>query len=130
MARASASSALGGGRVGISGYSSLAPSSQTNSGQQSGNGAVLLVFSLSLHLGLALGSGPQSSTSSKRRPLLSSAGTQVERPQNGVRSQDCLGSTVAHLVEAKHMPGKSANKIYNMIDIFFVGVYRIYVGFK
>lgn len=100
---------MGGGRVGISGYSSLAPSSHSKVGQQSGKEAVLLVFSESLHFGLAFGRGPQSSTSSNRRPELSSAGTQVDRPQNGDRSQDFVGSMVAHLVEAKHMPGKSRN---------------------
>lgn len=70
----------------------------------------MLVFSESLHLGLAFGSGPQSSTSSNRRPELSSAGTHVERPQNGVRSHDFVGSTVAHFVDAKHLPGKSEKK--------------------
>lgn len=95
--------------VGISGYSSLAPSSQSKMGQQSGKLAVLLVFSESLHLGLGFGNGPQSSTSSNKRPELSSAGTQVERPQNGESSQDFVGSIVAHLVEAKHIPGKSKN---------------------
>ena len=98
---------MGGGRVGISGYSSFAPSSHSKTGQQSGKVAVLLVLSESLHLGFAFGSGPQSSTSSNRRPELSSAGTHVERPQNGVRSHDFVGSIVAHLVDAKHIPGKS-----------------------
>lgn len=116
-----------GATVGISGYSSLAPSSHLKMGQQPGNGAVLLVFSVikrliklsnisvgykdepssSLHLSLANGSGPQSSTSSRRRGGLSSETTQVERPQNGVSSQVLPGSTVAQRVEAKHMPGKS-----------------------
>lgn len=112
----SASSAVGGGSVGISGYSSLAPSSHSKIGQQLGKGAVLFVLSESLHRGLALGRGPQSSTSSKRRPELSSAGTQVERPQNGDNSQLCLGSMVAHFVEAKHMPGKSRKKALTIIN--------------
>jgi hypothetical protein len=38
---------------------------------------------------------------------LSSETTQVERPQNGANSHVLPGSTVAHLVLAKHMPGKS-----------------------
>lgn len=37
--------------------------------------------------------------------------TQVERPQNGVNSHVLPGSTVAHLVEAKHIPGKSNKKL-------------------
>lgn len=97
----------------MSGYSSLAPSSHSKMGQQSGKLAVLLVLSESLHLGLALGSGPQSSTNSNRRPELSSAGTQVERPQKGDSSHDLVGSMVAHLVDAKHMPGKSEIRIAN-----------------
>lgn len=49
----------------ISGYSNLAPSSQVKCGQHDGNGAVLFVLSVSsLHLSLANGSGPQSSTNS------------------------------------------------------------------
>lgn len=122
-----------GATVGISGYSRTAPSSHLKIGQQCGKAAVLLVFSVdrnviiesidlwkfsffllpssNLHLGLAKGRGPQSSTSSKRRGGLSSVSTQVERPQNGVSSQVLPGSTVAHLVLAKHMPGKSANKL-------------------
>lgn len=101
-----------GATVGISGYSNLAPSSHLKTGQQPGNGAVLLVFSSSnLHLGLASGSGPQSSTNSKRRGGLSSETTQVERPQKGCNSQVLPGSTVAHLVLAKHIPGKSKKTI-------------------
>lgn len=104
---AAASSGTG-ATVGISGYSNLAPSSHLKTGQQPGNGAVLLVFSSSnLHFGLASGSGPQSSTNSRRRGGLSSETTQVERPQNGCSSQVLPGSTVAHLVLAKHIPGKS-----------------------
>lgn len=102
-------SSFGGAGVGISGYSSFTPFSHSNWGQQSGNAAVLLVFSDSLHLGLALGRGPQSSTSSKSRPS-SSALTQVERPQKGANSQECPGSMVAHLVDAKHWPGKSGSR--------------------
>lgn len=41
------------------------------------------------------------------RPLLSLATTHVDRPQNGVNSHDLPGSKVAHLVDAKHIPGKS-----------------------
>lgn len=67
--------------------------------------------SSSLHFGFANGSGPQSSTSSSRRGGLSSDTTQVERPQNGCSSQVFSGSTVAHLVDAKHIPGKSKSKI-------------------
>lgn len=97
-----------GATVGISGYSNLAPSSHLKLGQQPGNGAVLLVFSSSsLHFGLASGSGPQSSTNSRRRGGLSSETTQVERPQKGDRSHVLPGSTVAHFVLAKHIPGKS-----------------------
>lgn len=55
-------SSVGGGAVGNSGYSNLTPFSHSKIGQQSGNGAVLLVFSDNLHFGLAFGSGPQSST--------------------------------------------------------------------
>ena len=33
--------------------------------------------------------------------------TQVERPQNGVKSHDFPGSTTEQRVEAKHIPGKS-----------------------
>lgn len=106
---ASTSASVGGAMVGISGYSSLAPSSQSKIGQQSGKLAVLLVFSESLHLGFAFGNGPQSSTSSRRIPLLSSAATQVERPQNGANSHEFPGSIVAQRVEAKQVPGKSAN---------------------
>lgn len=112
---------MGGGSVGISGYSSLAPSSQSKIGQHSGKGAVLFVFSDSLHLGFAFGNGPQSSTSSNKRPELSSAGTQVDRPQNGVRSHDFVGSMVAHLVEAKHMPGKSRRTSAGMSLLYVFG---------
>lgn len=42
----SAESSGTGATVGISGYSNLAPSSHLNFGQHSGNGAVLLVFSV------------------------------------------------------------------------------------
>lgn len=45
------------------------------------------------------------------RPLLSLATTHVDRPQNGVNSHDLPGSKVAHLVDAKHMPGKSIREI-------------------
>lgn len=41
---------------------------------------------------------------------LSSATTQVERPQNGERSHVLPGSTVEQRVEAKHIPGKSEQK--------------------
>lgn len=88
----------------------MAPSSHSKIGQQSGKLAVLLVLSESLHFGLAFGNGPQSSTSSKRRPELSSAAMQVDLPQNGESSQVLFGSMVAHLVEAKHMPGKSVKR--------------------
>lgn len=37
--------------------------------------------------------------------------TQVDRPQNGARSQDLPGSIVAQRVEAKHIPGKSVNRL-------------------
>jgi len=97
-----------------SGYSSLTPGSQSNTGQQSGNPAVLLVFSDSLHLGLDLGYGPQSSTSSRSRSVPSPC-THVERPQNGDSSHVCPGSTVAHLVDAKHSPGKSVRAHYIII---------------
>lgn len=101
----SAESSGTGATVGISGYSNLAPSSHLNFGQQSGNDAVLLVFSVekycyflvhtetmlltivipssSLHLSLAKGRGPQSSTNSKSLGGWSSDTTQVDRPQNG-----------------------------------------------
>lgn len=46
MVAAAADSAGTGAAVGISGYSSLAPASHLKSGQQTGNGAVLLVFSV------------------------------------------------------------------------------------
>lgn len=65
--------------------------------------------SSSLHLSLARGSGPQSSTSSRSLGGLSSERTQVDLPQNGYKSQEEPGATVEHLVEAKHMPGKSAS---------------------
>lgn len=96
--------------MGTSGYSSFTPGSHSKIGQQSGKEAVLLVLSESLHFGLALGSGPQSSTNSNKwySPLSSvSDFTQVERPQNGASSQVSPGSTVAHLVDAKQTPGKS-----------------------
>lgn len=98
----------------ISGYSSLTPGSQSNIGQHSGKLAVLLVFSDSLHLGLDLGYGPQSSTSSRRRSVPSPC-THVERPQNGESSQVWPGSTVAHLVDAKHSPGKSVHKTHIVV---------------
>lgn len=44
---------------------------------------------------------------------LSSARTQVDLPQNGVRSQDLFTSTVAQRVDAKHIPGKSEKKKNN-----------------
>lgn len=44
-------------------------------------------------------------------PLLSFATTHVDLPQNGVKSHDLPGSTVAHRVDAKHIPGKSINSI-------------------
>lgn len=113
-----------GATVGISGYSNFAPGSQTKFGQQSGNGAVLLVLASSnLHLGLAKGSGPQSSTNSSRRGGLSSERTQVERPQNGVSSQVLPGSTVAHLVLAKHMPGKSVQQNRKKARLFILIAY-------
>lgn len=34
----------------------------------------------------------------------------MDRPQNGVKSHDLPGSTVAHRVDAKHIPGKSMLK--------------------
>lgn len=129
-------SSFGVASVRISGYSSFTPGSQTNFGQQYGNGADLFVLSVSnLQRSLAIGNGPQSSTSSwslfvmeDKRNLMSKwvccfsiwhghhdryllgwslATTQVERPQNGVSSHVLPGSTVAQRVEAKHMPGKS-----------------------
>lgn len=102
-------SAAAGGGVGISGYSNFTPGSHSKTGQQCGNGAVLLVFSESLHFGLVFGNGPQSSTNSSRRPS-SSAFTQVDLPQNGLNSHEAPGAMVAHLVEAKHMFGKSVTK--------------------
>lgn len=74
------------------------------------------VPSSSLHLGLASGSGPQSSTSSSSLGGLSSLRTQVLRPQKGLKSQDLPGSTVAHRVLAKHIPGKSVTN-QNMYHI-------------
>lgn len=111
----------------ISGYSSLTPASHSNTGQHSGNGAVLLVFSDNLHLGLGFGYGPQSSTSSSRRSLPSLC-THEERPQNGDSSHVCPGSTVAHLVEAKHSPGKSAktnhaSEVFGTIFVLFISFY-------
>lgn len=41
---------------------------------------------------------------------VSSDTTHVERPQNGANSHVLPGSTVAHLVDAKHIPGKSVIK--------------------
>lgn len=38
---------------------------------------------------------------------VSSETTHVERPQNGANSHVLPGSTVAHRVLAKHIPGKS-----------------------
>lgn len=108
-----------------SGYSSFTPGSQSNTGQQSGKLAVLLVFSDNLHLGLDLGYGPQSSTSSRSLSVPSPC-THVERPQNGDSSHVCPGSTVAHLVDAKHSPGKSVNAnthvtyCYNCVGIGYV----------
>lgn len=103
--------------AGNSGYSNFTPASHSKTGQHSGKAAVLLVFSESLHFGLALGNGPQSSTSSNKwyslPPSSVSDFTQVERPQNGANSQVSPGSTVAHLVEAKHTPGKSARRETN-----------------
>lgn len=55
-----------GATTGTSGYSSFTPASHSKSGQHSGNAAVLLVFSESLHFGLAFGNGPQSSTNSNK----------------------------------------------------------------
>lgn len=40
-------------------------------------------------------------------PLLSFNLTHVDLPQNGVKSHDLPGSTVAHRVDAKHISGKS-----------------------
>jgi hypothetical protein len=63
-------------------------------------------------LGFGFGRGPQSSTSSKRWPVSSPSGfTHVERPQKGESSHVWPGSTVAHRVEAKHTPGKSATEM-------------------
>lgn len=97
-------------------------------GQQYGNEAVLFVRSVSnLHLSFANGRGPQSSTNSNNLSKkncflkkfldnkcvcthcgdLSWLTTQVDRPQNGVRSHVLPGSTVAQRVDAKHIPGKS-----------------------
>lgn len=45
-------------------------------------------------------------------PLLSLDTTQVDLPQNGVKSHDLPGSTVAHRVDAKHIPGKSINRFH------------------
>lgn len=56
-----------GATVGSSGYSNFTPGSHSKTGQQSGNGAVLLVFSDNLHFGLAFGNGPQSSTWNYRK---------------------------------------------------------------
>lgn len=109
---ASSSSAVAGATVGISGYSSLAPSSHSKMGQQSGKAAVLFVFSESLHFGLVLGRGPQSSTSSRRISAFPSAATHVERPQNGAKSQVSPTWIVAQRVEAKQAPGKSGKKIF------------------
>lgn len=98
-------------------------------GQQYGNAAVLFVFSVSnLHFSFAIGNGPQSSTNSNNLKKIgwiitnpgksfkvsyfggvSSETTHVDLPQNGANSHVLPGSTVAHLVEAKHMPGKSVN---------------------
>lgn len=61
----------------------------------------------SLHLGLAKGRGPQSSTSSRSLGGLSSLSAQVLRPQKGAKSQELPGSTVAQRVDAKQRPGKS-----------------------
>lgn len=113
--------------TGISGYSSFTPGSHSKDGQHSGKAAVLLVFSESLHFGLAFGKGPQSSTSSNKwySPLSSASDlTQVERPQNGDSSQDSPGSTVAHLVDAKHTPGKSVKRIDSMVSWWFDKVFR------
>lgn len=41
---------------------------------------------------------------------MSSDTTHVERPQNGAKSHDLPGSTVAHFVLAKHIPGKSIER--------------------
>lgn len=71
---------------------------------------IIKLPSSSLHFGLANGNGPQSSTNSSKRCGLSSVNTHVERPQNGVNSHVLPGSTVAHLVLAKHIPGKSAKR--------------------
>lgn len=44
-------------------------------------------------------------------PLLSLETTHVDFPQNGVKSHDLPGSTVAHRVDAKHIPGKSIRSL-------------------
>lgn len=58
---------MAGATVGNSGYSNVTPFSHSKMGQQSGNGAVLFVFSDNLHFGLAFGNGPQSSTCKKKK---------------------------------------------------------------
>lgn len=47
--------------------------------------------------------------------------THVDRPQNGVKSQVLPGAIVAHLVDAKHILGKSLKIIKQKIikKIFF-----------
>lgn len=61
-------------------------------------------------------------------PLLSLATTHVDLPQNGVRSHDLPGSTVAHRVDAKHIPGKSIQnrKIKWQLVVFHLAVINIH----
>jgi len=92
------------GALGMSGYSKVTPGSHSNTGQQLGKSAVLLVLSDSLHLGFGFGRGPQSATSSQSLPCCA---MHVDLPQNGFSSQVAPGSKVAHLVDAKQVPGKS-----------------------
>ncbi len=96
----------------MSGYSRVTPGSHSKTGQHMGKSAVLLVLSESLHLGLGLGRGPQSSTNSQRRPCWA---IQVDFPQKGLSSQVAPGSKVAHRVEAKQVPGKSVVRI-NLVE--------------
>lgn len=68
----------------------------------------------SLHLGLAKGRGPQSSTSSRSLGGVSSLTAQVLRPQKGAKSQELPGSTVAQRVDAKQRPGKSRGEKFSL----------------
>lgn len=53
----------------------------------------------------------------------------MERPQNGANSHVLPGSTVAHRVEAKHMPGKSANKKGEKLSLLNFQDNWIYLNF-